>query len=172
MENYIMFKGVRIPIADEQIEELAHCDTISLSMKKIDPFKRIQNTSYYAISSGGQVLMTEDIGYQRDNLHYSIGNYCRDEQILQQRALHETLSRLLWRFSMENGEDKNPWDGDSWHYAIYSTYSTDDEIEFCTYCAKYNEFQGVVYFPSTEIAKQAISEIVMPFIKEHPDFVW
>lgn len=169
MENYIVFKGVKIPITDEQMEELAHGDTISLSIKKSDPFKRIPNASYYAISSYGQVLTTEDIGYQRDNLHYSIGNYCRDEQILQQRALHETLSRLLWRFSIENGEDKNPWDRNSGHYAISPTA---DRLNFYIICSKTTKLQGVAYFSSKELAEQAISEIVMPFMEEHPDFVW
>ena len=169
MENYIMFKGVKIPITDEQMKELAHGDTISLSINKRDLFKRIVDNSYYAISSYGEVLSAFDIGNERDDLHYATGNYCRDEQLLQQRALHETLNRLLWRFSMENGEDENPWDGNSGHYAISST---DNELEFYTYCEKNMKSQGVVYFPSTKIARQAISEIVMPFMKEHPDFVW
>lgn len=175
-----MFKGVKIPITDEQMKELAHGDTISLSIKKSNPFKRIVDNSYYAISSYGEVLSTFDIGNERDDLHYATGNYCRDEQLLQQRALHETLNRLLWRFSMKNGEDENHWDGDSGHYVIYlitdNTHlnSSDNEPTLCAYCAKhiYNKFQGVVYFPSIEIARQAISEIVMPFMKEHPDFVW
>lgn len=172
MENYVMFKGVKIPITDEQMKELAHGDTISLSIKKHDVFKRIVDNSYYAISSYGEVLSTFDDGNKRDDLHYAVGNYCRDEQLLQQRALHETLNRLLWRFSMENGEDKNPWDGNNWHYGISSAYQTDDKLEFCTYSAKHAKSPGTIYFPSTEIAEQAISEIIMPFIKEHPDFVW
>ena len=32
--------------------------------------------------------------------------------------------------------------------------------------------EGVVYFPSYEIAERALEEIVKPFIKEHPEFVW
>lgn len=186
MENYIMFKGVKIPITDEQMKELAHGDTISLSIKKSDLFKRIVDNSYYAISSYGDVLSAFDIGNERDDLHYAVGNYCRDEQLLQQRALHETLNRLLWRFSIKNGEDKNPWDGNHWHYGIYSAYPTDDsktvfcdldklfyrKLEFCTYSAKHVKSPGTIYFPYTEIAKQAISEIIIPFMKEHPDFVW
>ena len=167
-----MFKGVKIPITDEQMKELAHGDTISLSIKKHDVLKRIVDNSYYAISSYGEVLSTFDDGNKRDDLHYVVGNYCRDEQLLQQRALHETLNRLLWRFSMENGEDKNPWDGNNWHYGIYSVYPTDDKLELCTHSTKHAKSQGTIYFPSTEIARQAISEIIMPFIKEHPDFVW
>ena len=172
MENYIMFKGVKIPITDEQMKELAHGNTISLSIKKSNPFKRIVDNSYYAISSYGEVLSAFDTGNERDDLHYATGNYCRDEQLLQQRALHETLNRLLWRFSIKNRENENPWDGNHWHYGIYSAYPTDNKLEFCTYSAKHAKSQETIYFPSTEIAKQAISEIVMPFMKEHPDFVW
>ena len=168
MENYVMFKGVKIPITDEQMKELVHGNTISLSIKKSDIFKRIADNPYYAISSYGEVLSTFDLGNERDDLHYATGNYCRDEEILQQQALHETLNRLLWRFSIKNGEDENPWDGDSGHYAIYAT----DELEFCAYCEKIMKSQGVIYFPSIEIAKQAIIEIIMTYMKKHTDFVW
>ena len=32
--------------------------------------------------------------------------------------------------------------------------------------------QGVVYFPSEEVAERAVEEVVKPFMTEHPEFVW
>ena len=32
--------------------------------------------------------------------------------------------------------------------------------------------QGVVYFSSSSAARRAIDEIILPFICEHPEFVW
>ena len=32
--------------------------------------------------------------------------------------------------------------------------------------------EGTVYFSTKEKAEQAIEEVVKPFMKEHPDFVW
>ena len=34
------------------------------------------------------------------------------------------------------------------------------------------KFNGCIYFYSKSIAQKAIEEIIRPFMKEHPDFIW
>ena len=86
-----------------------------------------------------------------------------------QRALHETLNRLLWRFSMENGEGENPFDCNNAHYEIYWSY---DRKSFDICCSRTVKSLDSVYFPTKELANQAIDKIIKPFMKEHPEFVW
>lgn len=87
---------------------------------------------------------------------------------MEQRALHETLNRLLWRYSMRHDLDKIDWsDSNKSKYKIYykasdDSWDVDENTLFAT--------EGAIYFLTEEAAKSAIKEIVIPFITEHPDF--
>ena len=98
MENYLMLNGRRIDLTKEQIR------TLGLEVEK-DYFKR--GGEYFYITPQGNVTNDFDAdGCITSNCRYNVGNYCTDENIIKQRALHETLDRLLWKFSMENDGDK------------------------------------------------------------------
>lgn len=76
---------------------------------------------------------------------------------------------MLWKFSCENGELENEWNNKNFHYFIYWN-KNDNKIEISF--SEIMKTEGIIYFPSREIAKRAKEEIVKPFIKEHPEFVW
>jgi len=88
---------------------------------------------------------------------------------MEQRALHETLNRLLWRASVKAGELDNPWDEGHFHYKIMNKRAKDEWI------VDYNSVwktEACVYFPTMKSAEKALEEIIKPFMAEHPEFVW
>lgn len=170
MDNYIMLDGKKIPLTDEQVKMLKDVDNPK-EVKKSSFERGGDGCRYYYISFTGAVECGHDVQHYSDNGCYSIANYCTDEGLMKQRALHETLNRLLWRFSMENGETDNPWDGQNIHWFIsFSCYHDDFDISWNQW-NQMDKAVGLVYFPSKSLAAQAIDEIVKPFMKEHPDFL-
>lgn len=165
MENYIVINGKRAELTEEQLKQLG------ITPEKKSCFERCESyEKYYYISYAGIVESDIEQNTDVDASLYKKANYCRDEIVMKQRALHETLDRLLWRFSMENDGDKISW----WNiysskYYIYFDYK---ERKFRT--SHMNQYKAgmMVYFYSVEIAERAIDEIIKPFIKEHPEFVW
>ena len=168
MENYIMLEGNKIPLTDEQVKMLRD----SKKPEKIEksPFERVDsNSTYFYIDDCG-IVEEENVNcYLEDQYRHKVANYCTEKSLMIQRALHETLNRLLWRFSMENGEGENPFDCNNAHYEIYWSY---DRKSFDICCSRTVKSSNSVYFPTKELANQAIDKIIKPFMKEHPEFVW
>lgn len=162
MENYIVINGKKAELTKEQLEKLR------IKIEK-DIFNPDDGDQYYFINSEG-ILSTHC--WDNDMWNISIkkcGNCCTDKNIMQQRAWHEMLERLLWRFSMQNGGQDLDW-GKSNQDKFYICYDySDHEFYFCDECIvkPYD-----VCFVSEEIAQEAIDTIVKPFMEEHPDFVW
>lgn len=164
MTNYICINGQKAELTEEQLKALG------IELPKVNPFERVKNyddeRTVYFINSMGNVQS----GWCDNNSHYNVGNYCTDKSLMKQRALHETLNRLLWRYSMEHDGDKIDWNNDNQpKYYIYcdhciKKYSVD-------FCRQNNRF-GCVHFTSHETANNAIKEIIDPFMKAHPEFKW
>jgi len=134
------------------------------------PFERAkEGDAYFYIDGSGDVGWSYEDEGTIDDAFYAIANYCTDRALLEQRALHETLNRLLWRYSEEHGGDKQPWDGITPHYFICRAMR---EGKIVVSFNGYSSGQGVVYFPNEETAEAAIRDIVEPFLAAHPDFVW
>lgn len=164
MENYICINGKKAELTEEQMKALG------IELPKKNPFERVVNNAntfynYYFISSTGNVDETYDGGFCNgngtDDLRFRIANYCTNKAILEQRALYETLSRLLWRYSMEHDGDKiqlnHSW-GLGYSKGVFEEYEL------------FGHVFGECVFYSKEIAKAAIKEIVEPFMKAHPEF--
>lgn len=167
IKNYICIDGKKAELTKEQLKALG------IELKKVSPFEkkpaRVKELYYY-IDSKGQASKDEDMGIHTDTRRYETANYCTDANLMQQRALKETLNRLLWRFSMENGGDEIDWRNKNQH-KYYIEYKYDTDL-FNSECFYYIKNQGTEYFISREIANRAIDEIVKPFIAEHPEFIW
>ena len=164
-ECYLEIDGKRTKLTDEQLKALGLYEE-----PKNSPFDRVEKEkSYYLIDNCGCVESMRDYYWDSDNTRHDIANYCTNREIMQQRAWHETLNRLLWRFSMENDVDQICWNKSEFKYIIYF-----DELykRFVVSDNKHMHFEGSIYFYTKEIAEKAIKEVVEPFIEGHPDFIW
>lgn len=168
--NKLILDGVEYGLSDSLVaklkEEIAINDAVR---KRRNPFERFDNEVYYFLDECGESLQRIDVGDYVDDKVYAIANYCRDEEMMKQRALHETLNRLLWRYSEMHGGDL-PWDSTSHnrHYFIYHGVAHGIETSYVIGM----KLQGVVYFKDERTAQAAIEEVVKPFLAKHPEFVW
>lgn len=163
MENYIVINGKKAELTPEQLKALG------IEVKKPNPFARVkEGEHYYYIEYSGKVLDSKDMNFESDNDCYNIANYCADESLMRQRAYHETLSRLLWRYSMEHDGDKIDWGNSSTnkYYIVYCCDIKTFDVRDSQFINRY----GAVYFHTREIAESAIREIINPFMGTHPDF--
>ena len=165
MENYIVINGRKVELTKEQLKALG------IEVKKPSPFDRAEEEHcYYLINNDGVICHEEELGSHLDKRLYDVANYCTDKDLLQQQADREILNRLLWRYSMEHDGDKINWNDTSQqkHAICYDAYSRH------IYVGSYYSVILVngVYFYTMETAKNAIEEIVKPFMAEHPDFKW
>ena len=159
MENYICINGKKAELTEEQLKALG------IEIRKKNPFKRVSNkTPFYYITNKGMVEYGVELRDFHCNHLYDVANYCIDKALMEQRALHETLNRLLWRYSMEHDGDKIKYLSE-----VYEIKRAGDEF-IAIYTA--HTMLGRIAFYNREIAENAIKEIVEPFMKKHPDFVW
>ena len=164
-DNYIMLNGKKVPLTDEQVSALLGGKETECA--KVDPFERKMLQRYFYISDRGEVFNEDDHNLQCGKKRYNVGNYCRDYEIMKQRSMHETLNRLLWRYSEQHGGD-NEWDNENGHYCIAVRNGT---VQACV-AYFYGKIDGTIYFMDFDTAQAAIEDVVKPFLAEHPDFVW
>lgn len=161
MENYIMINGVKLELTPEQVAAL------TAETEKDDPFSLKEGELYYWIGDRGQVLTGYTLGDAVEERLCDAANYCRDETKTKQRALHEILDRLLYRYSEQHGGDPE-WDGQTAHWNILRDVDTGEwETDYWYTCK-----QSGPYFCSKEVAEAAIHNVVDPFCADHPEFVW
>ena len=161
-ENYIVINGRRAELTEEQMKALG------IEVRK-NPFERVSDDKYYYTIVSGDVLRRVDIHDKADKRLYNAVNYFNDEQFANQVALHQLLYRKLLKFAYENKcEDMAEWDGKNAHWVI--RYN-ENRNEFCSYYQDGYKAQDV-YFSSKEGAERAIEEVVKPFMRELPEFVW
>lgn len=170
MTNYICINGKKAELTEEQMKALG----IELPKAK-SPFERVEPFYEFCfINSLGEVDKTYEGGTcdrgSVDDMRFAVANYCTDKAIMEQRALHETLNRLLWRYSMEHDGDKIDWsDENNSKWYIFFAYRSKRYDVAITYN---NNYLGVIYFHTADTAKAAIKEIIEPFMKAHPEFKW
>lgn len=162
MDNYICINGKKAELTEEQMKALG------IELPKKNPFERLPKTKpfYYITNKGNVEFGVEAKDFHCQQLH-NVGNYCTDKAIMEQRALHEILNRLLWRYSMEHGGDKIDWGNVSDKYAIY--YESDTK-KYKVACWQTVYYSGNVYFRTENVALAAIEAIINPFIAAHPEF--
>ena len=170
--NKLILDGKEYELSDELVEKLKESVAAQDWMRKSEeqsPFCRTRETPYYLIDNIGKVGHLMETGQLLNDSHYDVANYCRDEAMMKQRALHETLNRLLWRYSEIHGGDY-PWDSTT-HSHFYIYYRNDNRT-FTVGCSVATNPIGTVFFKDEETAKAAIDAIVKPFLVAHPEFVW
>ena len=99
----------------------------------------------------------------------SESNYFNDKNFANQVALHQLLYRKLLKYAYDNGFEDEEWNGTNMHaYIIYNFTRKDYDIRW----TRSEKEPGTVYFKTPTRATAALNEVVMPFVKEHPEFVW
>lgn len=169
MENKLIIDGKEYTLSDELVAKLKESVAAQdWSEKMGNPFQRWYERNYFYIDADGVIEEHRDDDTVPDAMMYAVANYCRDEEMMKQRALHETLNRLLWRYSETHGGDLS-WDSTyNDHYFIYHGGERGIETSYSIGM----KLQGVVYFKDAETAQSAIEKVVKPFLAEHPEFVW
>lgn len=171
MDNYICINGKKAELTEEQLKALG------IELPKSNPFERVCSNanefySFYYISSTGSVCECVDSGFSNGNgtidLRHRAANYCTDKAILEQRALHETLNRLLWRYSMEHGGDKIDWNDPHCPAKYYILFDHANKKWDVSYT--FMDIMYCVYFATEAVAEAAIEAIVNPFMNAHPEF--
>lgn len=162
-ENYLVINGRRTELTEEQLRQLG----IEPEKKRKNPFDR--GHDYFSISAFGGINEYTHADGGIDSVLFDICNYFNDEAFAKQVELHQLLYRKLLKFAYDNEcEDTAEWDGDHEHWSIrYNSYRNEFRLY---YQDGYKAHE--VYFSSEEGAKRAIEEVVKPFMREHPEFVW
>ena len=163
-EIKLTIDGKEVQLTDEQLRMLG------IEPEKKNPFDRVGNGDrFFAIDNMNGIQTCTEMSYARDEAYYNGINYFNDKKFAKQVALHQLLYRKLLKFSYDNGyEDTEEWNGGNEHWAIrYNSYRNEFRLY---YQDGYKAHE--VYFSSEEGAKRAIKEVVEPFMKEHPEFVW
>lgn len=161
-ENYIVINGKKAELTMEQIKALG------IEVRK-SPFERVDDGEpYYFIDSFDEVNCVTDDTDHYDDMSFKCANYFNDEAFAKQVALHQMLYRKLLKFAYENGCEDVEWDNKNTHWCIFYSHVN---LKYEVVGFVFRKFADV-WFSSEEGAKRAIKEVVEPFIKEHPEFVW
>ena len=158
--NELILDGKKYKLSPELVEKIK--SEVAAQEKAENPFERNIGELYYFVDSAGGIFSFTDYKSGTADALYSAGNYCRDKAVMEQRALHETLNRLLWRYSETHGGCE-----ELGGFFIYQSSSGDMYVGHCTYAGC-----GDVYFKTRAAAVAAIDDVVNPFMAEHPEFVW
>lgn len=168
--NKLIIDGVEYNLSDSLVAELKEEIAINDAVRRNRTvFDRSVGRKYFFMNMTGEIGTYTDVGDKTDDALYATANYCRSEEMMKQRALHETLNRLLWRYSEMHGGDA-PWrrDGQVRHFFI----CVQDDSKIMVDWAYEYKTPGVVYFANEGAANGAIEDVVKPFIAEHPEFKW
>ena len=156
MENYLVINGKRVDLTEEQIKKLG------LEIEKKSPFDRVDKyKEYWYINNRGYLEYYIDGRCHTDDGLFNTANYCTDKELMTARAKEEVLSRLLWRFSMENGGSEIDWE----NVAQYKYYIFHDKTNknWAVNTRTYAKSIGDIYFIDREVAQRAMDEIAKPF---------
>lgn len=162
--NYAVINGKCIELTDEQVK--------ALGIERKNPFERVNrdvDDKYYYIRVSADVSDHRDVNDNTDKLLYKVSNYFNDKDFANQVALHQLLYRKLLKFAYDNEcEDNQTWNKVNCHYYIGYNINEDRFYTDATVAFKHND----VWFCSRDSANRAIDEVIKPFMKEHPEFVW
>lgn len=156
--NKLMMNGKETILTDEQLKELGI---------ELNPFDIKPKDVFYYIRSDGAIIRNIYDGNDFEKNELKAGKICKDKNLMKQKALHQNLNDLLWKFTIENG-----WSDELWEDNDIKKWSIELREDFSTQWIYRYKSQGTIYFVSEEIAQRAIDEIVKPYMEENPKFVW
>ena len=162
-DNYAVINGKKIELTEKQIKALG------FEVRK-NPFLKVAvDNMYYFISHFGDIDRYRQAKDLEDDMLFNNINYFNDEHFANQVALHQLLYRKLLKYAYDNEFEDKEWNGTNMHaYIIYNFTRKNYDIRW----TRDEKEPGTVYFKTPTRATAALNEVVMPFVKEHPDFVW
>ena len=199
MDNYIVIKGKKAELTEEQLNYLCMFNrftqmakeqfglTITQKETAGETFKTLFGIDFSDCSERKNPFNSElnngDIYFvikdrvettyyvkPTDEHRLNGANSFNDKDFANQVYLHELLNRKLLKYAWDNEAEDVEWneDGANVHYNIYFD-STKGHfvVEANHYCHSQN-----TYFSKKDVAEQAIKDVIEPFMKEHPEFVW
>ena len=165
MENYIVINGKRAELTEEQLNQLG----INVEVNKETPFTRKPDKLYWSINAMNLVTGQHECNDNFDNTTYEVVNYFNDYKFAEQVALHQLLYRKLLKYAYE-------------HDAVCDTIMFEDKPKYYiaqnivshifTVLVQYQTKCADVYFSKEQVAREAINDVIKPFMEEHPEFVW
>lgn len=166
MDNYIVINGKKVELTEEQLVALG----IEVEKKRNNPFNskfKFKEKYYFTnIVDGVSSTFFDD---KFDENFIAAANSFNDKDFANQVYLHELLNRKLLKYAYEN-DAVNDWSNlNSEKYFITKNTSNDRVLVTFNNTLKHS---GVVYFNNDEVAKQAIEDVILPFMVEHPEFIW
>lgn len=163
--------GRSIVLTKDIIDELLEVINKKMSEVVENPFARAPyGKQYYYIDDCGRVDDIVEAAQEMDDKYYSNVNYFQNKSTAWQVVLCQLLNRKLLKFTYDNNcVDTVEWGDSNVHWFIY--YNCDAKEYQAAGTAVVHQF-STVYFSTKEAAEQAIDEVVKPFMKEHPEFVW
>lgn len=163
MENYIVIGGKKAELTEEQLKKLG------IEPKRKNPFDRVEvGERYFIITDYSSVNDYKDMDDEEDNIFHENANYFNDEDFANQLLFHEFLNRRLLKYAWDNEVEDCKWDTNNRHYYIlFDTMFKKFNVDYCV-AKKF----PTVYFSSEKVAKQAIQDVIEPFMANHPEFVW
>ena len=163
-KNYIVINGKKANLTEDQLKALG------IAVSQNNPFERVSEFDfYYYIDAFDEIHGFSDNRDREDDESFNCVNYFNDKQFAVQVALHQLLYRKLLKFAYDSGcVDTAKWNGVNLHWCIY--YDNNSNT-FGTKCYTVIQHSNI-YFSTRECAGHAIKEVVEPFMKEHPEFVW
>lgn len=145
-------------------------EKIKGTSKKIDDerFKRREKgEKYFVLNSKGKVVDNFDSFAPSDDECYDTANYCSDKKLMKKRAAEEVLSRLIWRETeISNMNNKNK----TYMCRHFISYNSNLKTFFCV--NGFSPTPGVGGFVDEKDAEICIENIVIPFVKRHPELGW
>lgn len=166
-ENYIVINGKKTELTDEQLKQLG----IKIETKRNNPFD-IRANYYFINYSDNIVTANRDDDFISDvELLYKNSNYFNDKTFAKQVMLHQQLYRKLLEYSYNNNAEvsKEDWHKSIRKYCVCYDY-IDDYFSVDTACRVKD--MNTVYFKNSDIANQAIKDVIEPFMRLNPEFVW
>nr|DAJ55449.1 MAG TPA: hypothetical protein [Caudoviricetes sp.] len=164
-EIKLTIDGKEVLLTDEQLRMLG----IEVENRK-NPFERVAKGEVYSlVGAYGYAVSCHDDRLPCDNNSFLCHNYFNDKDFAQQVALHQLLYRKLLKFAYDNEcEDDQEWNCVNRHWCILYDHGNNE------FDVTWNDtfHNSGVYFSTRESAVRAINEVVEPFMKEHPEFVW
>ena len=161
-ENYIVINGKKAELTAEQIKALG------IEVRK-NPFDKVgKYEEYYCIKETGEIHTYSEDWSSFDDILYAESNYFNDKAFAKQVALQQLLYRKLLKYAYDTDTiDDQPWDGKAIHYTV----NYPGEVGFAIGEWVMTWRPCTVYFKTKQGARNAICDVMEPFIKEHPEFL-